>query len=239
VRAPVKLYLASSNPGKLDEFRALADWARGFVPSEANGSSSVLPAGAGKSSPIAPDSPEIEFALVPGFASMPEFEENALTFAENALGKALYYSQLWAEQIGGLDQNAFVFADDSGLVVPALNGAPGVKSARYAGPNATAAQRNDKLLTELSGKTGAGRAAHFVCVIALVGRSGADAIVSARADGSILDAPIGSGGFGYDPVFYFTELKKSFAELTREEKNQHSHRGKAFRRLLTLIPQLT
>ena len=170
---------------------------------------------------------------------MPEFEENAPTFAENALGKALYYSQLWSEQIGGLDQNAFVFADDSGLVVPALNGAPGVKSARYAGPNATAAQRNDKLLNELSGKNGANRAAHFVCVIALVGRRGADAIVSTRADGSILDAPIGSGGFGYDPVFYFTELKKSFAELSREEKNQHSHRGKAFRRLLTLIPQLT
>jgi XTP/dITP diphosphohydrolase len=239
VRAPVKLYLASSNPGKLEEFRALADWTRSSANSAVSEDLPVRSAGAGKSSLIAPDSPEIEFALVPGFASMPEFEENAPTFAENALGKALYYSQLWAEQIGGLDQNAFVFADDSGLVVPALDGAPGVKSARYAGPNATAAQRNDKLLNELSGKNGANRAAHFVCVIALVGRRGADAIVSARADGSILDAPIGSGGFGYDPVFYFTELKKSFAELSREEKNQHSHRGKAFRRLLTLIPQLT
>jgi XTP/dITP diphosphohydrolase len=238
VRAPVKLYLASSNPGKLDEFRALADWTRSSANSAASEDLPVLSAGAG-GTPIASDSPEIEFALVPGFAVMPEFEENAPTFAENALGKALYYSQLWSEQIGGLDQNAFVFADDSGLVVTALDGAPGVKSARYAGPNATAAQRNDKLLNELSGKTGAGRAAHFVCVIALVGRRGADAIVSARADGSILDAPIGSGGFGYDPVFYFTELKKSFAELSREEKNQHSHRGKAFRRLLTLIPQLT
>jgi XTP/dITP diphosphohydrolase len=239
VRAPVKLYLASSNPGKLDEFRALADWTRSSANSAVSEDLPVLSAGAGGSPPTASDSPEIEFALVPGFAVMPEFEENAPTFAENALGKALYYSQLWAEQIGGLDQNAFVFADDSGLVVPALDGAPGVKSARYAGPNATAAQRNDKLLNELSGKTGAGRVAHFVCVIALVGRRGADAIVSARADGSILDAPIGSGGFGYDPVFYFTELKKSFAELSREEKNQHSHRGKAFRRLLTLIPQLT
>jgi len=226
VRAPVKLYLASSNPGKLDEFRALADWARRSAPSVGSGSS-----------PSDPDSAEIEFALVPGFAAMPEFEENAPTFAENALGKALHYSQLWAKQGGTLEE--FVFADDSGLVVPALGGAPGVKSARYAGPNATSTQRNEKLLVEMHGKSGDERTAYFVCVIALVGRSGADAIVSARAGGSILEAPTGTGGFGYDPVFYFTELHKSFAELTREEKNQHSHRGKAFRRLLALLPQLT
>ena len=170
---------------------------------------------------------------------MPEFDETAPTFAENALGKALHYSQLWAEQIGGLDKSSFVFADDSGLVVPALGGAPGVKSARYAGPNATSTQRNEKLLNELRGKTGEERAAHFVCVIALVGNRGAEAIVSARADGSILESPAGTGGFGYDPVFHFTELNKSFAELSREEKNQHSHRGKAFRRLLALLPHLT
>ena len=170
---------------------------------------------------------------------MPEFEENAPTFAENALGKALHYSQLWSEQSGPLQENSFVFADDSGLVVPALSGAPGVKSARYAGPNATSAQCNDKLLSELRGKTGDERAANFVCVIALVSRRGAEAIVSARADGSILETPTGSGGFGYDPIFHFTELGKSFAQLTREEKNQHSHRGKAFRRLLALLPQLT
>jgi XTP/dITP diphosphohydrolase len=169
---------------------------------------------------------------------MPEFEENAPTFAENALGKALHYSQLWAEQSGGLQENAFVFADDSGLVVPALGGAPGVKSARYAGPNATSTQRNEKLLNELRRKSGDDRAAHFVCVIALVCNRGTEAVVSARADGSILESPIGSGGFGYDPVFHFTELNKSFAELTREEKNNHSHRGKAFRRLLALLPTL-
>jgi XTP/dITP diphosphohydrolase len=226
VHAPVKLYLASSNPGKLDEFRALAEWTRRVTSPSTNISS-------GDSG-----STEIEFALVPGFAAMPEFEENAPTFAENALGKALHYSQRWAQQSGALDKNSFVFADDSGLVVPALNGAPGVKSARYAGPNATSEQRNEKLLTELRGKSGDDRAAHFVCVIALVSARGAEAIVSARADGSILEAPIGSGGFGYDPVFYFTELNKSFAELTREEKNHRSHRGKAFRRLLAVIPKL-
>jgi XTP/dITP diphosphohydrolase len=228
VRAPVKLYLASSNPGKLDEFRALAEWTRRSVSPDGS-------VGANASC----DSAEIEFALVPGFAAMPEFEENAPTFAENALGKALHYSQLWSEQSGGLEENEFVFADDSGLVVPALGGEPGVKSARYAGPNATSTERNAKLLSALRGKSADERAAHFVCVIALVSSRGAEAIVSARADGSILDAPTGSGGFGYDPVFHFTELNKSFAELTREEKNHHSHRGKAFRRLLALLPQLT
>jgi XTP/dITP diphosphohydrolase len=228
VRAPVKLFLASSNPGKLDEFRALADWTRRSTSSASGGSSSS-----------ASEATEIEFGLVPGFAAMPEFEENAPTFAENALGKALHYSQLWAEQSGGLEKNAFVFADDSGLVVPALGGEPGVKSARYAGPNATSTERNAKLLSALRDKTGNERAAHFVCVIALVSSRGAEAIVSACADGAILDAPTGEGGFGYDPVFYFTELQKSFAELSREEKNRHSHRGKACRRLLSLLPQLT
>jgi XTP/dITP diphosphohydrolase len=232
VRAPAKLYLASSNPGKLDEFRALADWARSSATANA-------PSAEGNATTLASASPEIEFALVPGFAAMPEFDETAPTFAENALGKALHYSQLWSEQSGGLEENSFVFADDSGLVVPALGGAPGVKSARYAGPNATSAQRNGKLLNEMRAKTGDERSAYFVCVIALVRHRGAEAIVSARANGSILEAPTGAGGFGYDPVFYFTELNKSFAELSREEKNQHSHRGKVFRRLLALLPQLT
>ena len=227
MHAPVKLYLASSNPGKLDEFRALAEWAR-----------LATPLGGGGASAADTNLSEIDFAVVPGFTAMPEFEENAPTFGENALGKALHYSQLWA-QSGTLEQNTLVFADDSGLVVPALGGEPGVKSARYAGPHATSQQRNEKLLTELRGKSGDDRAAHFVCVIALVSARGAEAIVSARADGSILEAPIGSGGFGYDPVFYFTELNKSFAELTREEKNHRSHRGKALRRLLALIPKLT
>lgn len=210
MRAPVKLYLASSNPGKLDEFRTLAEWARHSA-SATTSSSTNAPT-------LNSAVPEIEFALVPGFAAMPEFDETAPTFAENALGKALHFSQLWADQSGGLQQNTFVFADDSGLVVPVLGGAPGVKSARYAGPNATSTQRNEKLLSELTGKNGDDRAAHFVCVIALVSNRGAEAVVSARADGSILESPSGTGGFGYDPVFRFTELKKSFAELTREEK---------------------
>jgi XTP/dITP diphosphohydrolase len=203
VRAHAKLFLASSNVGKLAEYRALA-----------NSSADSLP---------------VELALLPDFDALPAFEENAPTFAENAAGKALHYSR----HRGGL-----VFADDSGLVVPALGGAPGVHSARYAGPQATNSQRIEKLLTHMRGKTASERAAHFVCAIALAERGRAMAIVTDRVDGEILEAPRGSGGFGYDPVFYFPALEKTFAELPAEEKNQRSHRGKAFRRLLAALSSM-
>jgi len=204
VLAPVRLYLASGNPGKLEEFRALARGADSSAFARA----------------------PIELELAPWFDSLPAFEEDAPTFAENALGKALHYSR---------SRDGFVFADDSGLVVPALGGAPGVWSARYAGPGANNAERNAKLLGELRGKSGPGRKAYFVCVIALVQRGKAVAVVSHRADGLILETPRGDGGFGYDPVFYLPDLGRAFAELSAEEKNIHSHRGKAFRRLLRLI----
>jgi XTP/dITP diphosphohydrolase len=201
-----KLYLASSNPGKLGEFRALA--------------ATVAPG-----VPIG-DGARVEIDLLPGFDSLPSFEEDAPTFAENAVGKALHYSRL-----GG----ALVIADDSGLVVPALGGEPGVRSARYAGANATNAERIAKLLGELRRKKGAERAAYFVCALALAERGRALAIVTARVDGEILESPRGSGGFGYDPVFYFPALGRTFAELLPEEKNRISHRGKAFRRMLASL----
>jgi XTP/dITP diphosphohydrolase len=191
-----KLIVASGNSGKLKEYQVLA---------------------AGHA---------LELDLLPGFASTPEFPEDAPTFAENAVGKAMYYSKHSGEM---------VFADDSGLVVPALDGAPGVLSARYAGPGASSEQRNTKLLAALCGKKGAERAAFFVCVIALAQQGRCLAVVSANVDGEILETPSGSGGFGYDPVFYFPQLARSFAELTPEEKNQHSHRGKAFRRLMQML----
>ncbi len=203
MRAPVKLYLASSNPGKLAEFRALA----------------------AASAPPVP----VELALLPDIESLPAFEESAPTFAENAAGKALHYSRL---------QEGLVFADDSGLVVPVLGGAPGAHSARYAGADATNSQRIEKLLRELRGKAAEERSAHFVCAIALAKRGRALAIVTDRADGQILEAPRGSGGFGYDPVFYFPAAKKTFAELTAEEKNRHSHRGKAFRKLFAALSSM-
>jgi XTP/dITP diphosphohydrolase len=203
VRAHAKLFLASSNPGKLAEYRALA-----------NSPAFSLP---------------VELALLPDFDALPAFEENAPTLAENAAGKALHYSR----HGGGL-----VFADDSGLVVPALGGAPGVHSARYAGAQATNSQRIEKLLGEMRGKTGSERAACFVCAIALAVGGRAMAIVTDRVDGEILEAPRGSGGFGYDPVFYFPALEKTFAEIPAEEKNQRSHRGKAFRRLLAALTSM-
>jgi XTP/dITP diphosphohydrolase len=200
VRAPVKLFLASSNPGKLAEYRVLALTGAPSVP--------------------------VELELFPDFARFPSFEENAPTFAENAAGKALHYSRF---------QEGLVFADDSGLVVPALGGAPGVHSARYAGAKAGNSQRIEKLLGELRGKTGEKRSAYFVCAIALASQGRATTVVTARVDGQILQTPRGSGGFGYDPVFYFPALGKTFAELTAEEKNKYSHRGKAFLKLLAAL----
>jgi XTP/dITP diphosphohydrolase len=204
VRAPVRLFLASSNPGKLAEYRSLAR-----VPERA------LPREAG-----------IALKLLPAFESLSEFEENAPTFAENAAGKALHYSRFC---------EGMVFADDSGLVVPSLGGAPGVLSARYAGPKASSTERNAKLLRELRGKSGRERAAYFVCALALAERGRAKAIVTARVDGEILAAPRGDRGFGYDPVFYVSALGKGFAEISAEEKNECSHRGRAFRKLLTFL----
>ncbi len=203
MRAPAKLFLASSNPGKLAEYRALA----------AASASSL----------------SIELALLPDFDALPVFEENFPTFAENAAGKALHYSRL---------QDGLVFADDSGLVVPALGGVPGVHSARYAGPLATNSQKIEKLLGEMRGKTGSERYAYFVCAIALAEHGRALAIVTDRVDGEILEAPRGPAGFGYDPVFYFPALGKTFAEISADEKNQRSHRGKAFRRLLAALSSM-
>lgn len=168
----------------------------------------------------------IALELLPGFESLPAFDENAPTFAENATGKALHYSRSW---------DGLVFADDSGLVVPALRGAPGVLSARYAGPGASSADRNAKLLRELREVSGRDRTAYFVCAIALAERGRAKAIVTARVDGDILDAPRGERGFGYDPVFYVSELGKGFAEISTAEKNEYSHRGRAFHKLLAFL----
>jgi len=196
-----KLYLASSNPGKLREFSAIA----------------------------AEFQSAIELALLPGFSALPAFPEDAPTFAENAVGKALHASSISAEAI---------CADDSGLVVPALNGEPGVRSARYAGPNADGAQNIEKLLHALNGKPAEGRQAYFVGVLAVARRGRILAVISNRADGTILESPRGTGGFGYDPVFYFPALAKSFAELSSTEKNLYSHRGKAFRRLLQALPNM-
>ena len=168
----------------------------------------------------------IGLAFIPNFNSLPEFEEIWSTFAENAAGKALHYSR-WTQGI--------VIADDSGLVVPALGGAPGVQSARYAGPNASDADRVQKLLGEMKGKQGSDRRACFVCVTAVAESGKMRGLFSASADGIVLDAPRGQDGFGYDPIFFFPELGKTYAEISREEKNKHSHRGNAFHKALDFL----
>jgi XTP/dITP diphosphohydrolase len=172
---------------------------------------------------LAPGS-SIALELMPGFADFPAFDEAAPTFAENAAGKALHYSAF---------TDAVVLADDSGLVVPALNGAPGVRSARYAGEHASDADRNRKLLAEMAGKTE--REARFVCVTALAQRGRAIAVVSDFVQGTITLEPRGPDGFGYDPVFFVAELGRTFGEATAEEKDRLSHRGKAFRKLLVFL----
>ena len=191
-----KLFLASSNPGKLREYLELAR-------------------GSG-----------VAIELMPRFGEFPTFEESAPTFAENSAGKALHYSRF-------TDQA--VLADDSGLVVPALGGAPGVHSARYAGPDATDAERVQKLLREMRGKEGEERRARFICVTAVAKAGHAIAVVSDLAHGVITKEPRGAGGFGYDPVFLFEELGQTYAELSQERKNAYSHRGKSFSKLLYVI----
>jgi len=154
------------------------------------------------------------------FGPIPEVEEDGNTFDENAYKKASF-----AARILGLP----ALSDDSGLLVEALGGAPGVHSARYAGENATDKQRRDKLLQAMEEKTD--RRAAFECVISIAVPTGAALTYEARCEGIIAEKPAGSNGFGYDPVFYYPPLKKTFAELTIQEKSRVSHRGKALREL--------
>ena len=154
------------------------------------------------------------------FGPIAEVEENGSTFEENAYKKASFTARVL-----GLP----ALADDSGLVVEALGGAPGVHSARYAGQEADDAERCQKLLDEIKGQPN--RRAAFECVISLAVPSGAALTYEARCEGTISDRPMGQNGFGYDPIFYYPPLKKTFAELTPKEKGRVSHRGKALMEL--------
>jgi len=150
------------------------------------------------------------------FGPIPEVEEDGQTFDENAYKKASFTARVLGHP---------ALADDSGLVVNALNGAPGVLSARYAGPDATNEDRFQKLLQEMEGVTN--RKAAFECVISIAVPTGPALTYEGRCEGTIAKSPEGVNGFGYDPIFFYPPLKKTFAELTREEKGRVSHRGKA------------
>ncbi len=173
----------------------------------------------------------IEIAGIPSFASLPLVVEDGTTFEENARKKAEQYSVYVPGEI--------VVADDSGLEVDALNGAPGLHSARYAADqpqlaeeNTDAEANNARVLRELRKVPPEKRTGRFVCVLAAARDGKTLAVFRGSAEGIILAAPRGENGFGYDPLFYFPEIQKTFAELTAEEKSKYSHRGSAFRRFL-------
>src|SRR5437868_1032247 len=173
----------------------------------------------------------IEIAGIPNFSSLPLAVEDGKTFEENARKKAEEYSEYVAGEI--------VVADDSGLEIDALNGAPGVHSARYAAdePHLADANTDDeannaRVLRELAQVSPEKRIGRFVCVLAAARNGKTLAIFRDTAEGIILDAPRGSNGFGYDPLFYFPQIHKTFAELSPEEKSQYSHRGAALRQFL-------
>nr|WP_281249621.1 XTP/dITP diphosphatase [Geothermobacter hydrogeniphilus] len=165
----------------------------------------------------------IEVLSLADFDNLPEIVEDGETFAANAEKKA----RVIAEATGLL-----TLADDSGLTVAALNGAPGVRSARFAGDNAGDVDNNRKLLNELQGVAGDRRQAAFVCAMVLCSPTGDCRCFDGRLEGRILEEPRGHGGFGYDPLFWVDEQEATLAELPLDIKNRISHRGQALRALI-------
>ncbi|NMB46836.1 MAG: XTP/dITP diphosphatase [Firmicutes bacterium] len=168
----------------------------------------------------------IDVLSLQDFPDAPEVEEDGDTFEANALKKA----RIIADFTG-----LTTLADDSGLEVDTLGGQPGVHSARFAGASATDEENNIKLLRLLDRCPAADRTARFRCAIALVGRGDAEELVKGICSGVIISQPQGTGGFGYDPLFMVPDLGKTFAELSSDEKNRISHRGKALRKVLAVI----
>jgi XTP/dITP diphosphohydrolase len=176
---------------------------------------------------------DIEIATLPNFAALPSVVEDGLTFEANARKKAQHYSHY--------SEGELVIADDSGLEVDALQGAPGVRSARYAADehrpddesgNSDDEANNTHLLRELHDVPEEFRTGRFVCLIAVARNGHTLATFHGKVEGIILHAPRGKNGFGYDPLFFFPQIEKTFAELTAEEKAKYSHRGAAFRQFL-------
>jgi XTP/dITP diphosphohydrolase len=168
----------------------------------------------------------VEIELLPGFREIPPCIEDGSTFEENAILKGRYYGKHTA---------GLLFSEDSGLEVDALGGAPGVYSARFAGPQATDEANNRLLLERLQGATV--RSARYVCVIALVDGGRLLETLRGTVEGEIAREPCGSNGFGYDPLFYFPPLGCTFGETEPERKWEVSHRGKAFRAMLDWLHQ--
>ncbi len=181
------LYCATTNPGKLREFRLALDGA-------------------------------FDVQSLPGLAGLPPCAETGATFEENAVQKALYYSK---------HCDGFLFVDDSGLEVDALQGEPGIYSARYAGPQATDEVNNRLVLERMRGVDN--RAARFVCVVALARSGELVRTFRGAVEGRLTDQPRGQNGFGYDPLFFYPPFGCTFGEAPLERKMQVSHRALALR----------
>jgi XTP/dITP diphosphohydrolase len=160
------------------------------------------------------------------FSDVPEIEEDGKSFAENALKKARFYSKYFGK---------LTIADDSGLEVDGLQGLPGIYSARYAGERASSQENSQKLLREMQGLPISKRGARFKCVIAVVSQDGREATAEGSCKGRIGFKEKGRKGFGYDPLFILPKYGKTMAELSLEEKNGISHRGKALRKIRRII----
>jgi XTP/dITP diphosphohydrolase len=160
------------------------------------------------------------------FPDIPEVKEDGKSFNENALKKARFYSKYFGK---------LTIADDSGLEVDSLKGLPGIYSARYAGEGASDQERNQKLLGQMQGIPISKRGARFKCVIAVVSHDGREGVAEGSCRGKIGFKEMGKRGFGYDPVFILPQYGKTMAQITLEEKNRVSHRGKALRKLRRII----
>jgi XTP/dITP diphosphohydrolase len=164
----------------------------------------------------------VELFSLSDYAHVPDIVEDGKSFLENALKKAKIISEFTGET---------VLADDSGLQVDALGGEPGIYSARYAGESATDEENNSTLLAKLKNIPQEKRTAFFCCVLVLYRREGSYDYFEGKWNGQIIDERRGNNGFGYDPIFFVPELKKTAAELPAEIKNKVSHRGQAFAQL--------
>jgi len=196
----MKLYLASGNAHKVQEFQALA-------------------ASTPESQKLA-----VEIVSAREVGGMPAVVEDTGTFDGNGRKKARALH-------GKLPPGAWALADDSGLCVDALGGAPGVESAYYAGPQGNSAANLQKLISMLHDVPEGRRQAHFVCVLVLIDPNGVERIFEGRSDGHLLQEPRGGAGFGYDPLFVPDGYEQTFAELDEEAKNSLSHRGRAWAQL--------
>ena len=210
----MKLVIATANAGKATEFREML--------------------GAGPRRFFGGDAERFEWSDLSAHRDIPVAEETGGTFRANACLKASYYAK---------KLESWALADDSGLVVDALDGAPGVLSARWAQVNNTGkgdADNNATLLAQLADVPDDRRAARFVCVLALADRDGRIVLTTQDSvEGTILHAPRGANGFGYDPLFFFAPYDKTAAELSPEQKHAISHRGKALRRMKALLEETT